>query len=551
MIDLDKLQEEHQKYSQQLIKNKTDIENLTQAIDEQNKKIRQMEIDLRNTILEAIEDRESAEERKLGGRIEMEEIILDLIKKRYEAERDEIIETQNARKDALEEELDQIDELLAARKKLADQEDKMQEIAKLEEQISRITADPTRQKEAMQLREKLAKLREDMAWDTAEEEAKAQKDSIKKQITSIEDYIKYVEDYYEELFRNPQELIAEMQEILTWTDEQIIEWLKSNEESYATSTEATQKKMVKDWQSTLDDMRDAIRTHWDEVEQIIAGGADNIINFLTTYSQKYREAGKLQAEAYVDEWKQQLRDLENAYKQVQANISSYDYVTTTKVNSSGGSGGGGGGGGSGGGVGTGTTYGPDAAAGKTVEAAGKKSEKYAFKFLDANGKWVTAPASPNQQTALNNAKHAALSYWSAQPPTAQSMRAMADINSAIIGSLGNYIKKYAHGGLSTSTGLAWLDGTQSRPERILSAHQTELFEDMISTLHAIRSLRMNTNFASPKLADRSMLPNIENITVNVASLDSNADYEDAAEKMMNAFYEKVSRGRAVGGIQSW
>lgn len=549
MIDLDKLQEEHQKYSKTLIQNRTDVENLTDAIKKQYDKIRQMEIDLRNTILEAIEDREAANERMLSGRIAMEEEIMDRIKKRYEAERDQIIETQNARKSALEDEIDQIDELLAQRKKLAEQDDKMKEIAELEAQIMRISADPTRQKEALQLRQKLAKLREDMAWDAADAEAQAQKDSIKKQITSIEDYIQYVQDYYEDLFKHPQKLIEEMQEILTWTDDQIIAWLKKNTENYYDQTEAVQRKMVNEWQETLDDMRDTIRTHWEEVETIIAGGADNIINFLTTYSQKYREAGKLQAEAYVDEWKQQLKDLENAYKQVNANIQSYDYVKTTKVDSGSGGGGGSSGGGSGGSGGASASV-SAAAKGAVAGALASAKKEYRFGWRNASGVWTPALASTNIATALSNAKRAALAYWTSMGGPNMA-RVMEDINSATYNSLGNYLKKYKAGGMNTTTGLAWLDGTKSRPERILSSYQTELFEDMINTLHQIRSVSTGGIMSAPKLAAGSMLPNIDTINITVEQLNSDTDYDDAAERLVGAFYKKVARTRPVGGIQGW
>ena len=543
MIDLDKLQEEHQKYSKTLIQNRTDVENLTDAIKKQYDKIRQMEIDLRNTILEAIEDREAANERMLSGRIAMEDEIMDRIKKRYEAERDQIIETQNARKSALEDEINQIDELLEQRKKLAEQEDKMQEIAELETQIARISADPTRQKEALQLRQKLAKLREDMAWDTAEAEAQAQKDSIKKQITSIEDYIQYVQDYYEDLFKHPQKLIEEMQEILTWTDDQIIAWLKKNTENYYDQTEAVQRKMVNEWQETLDDMRDTIRTHWEEVETIIAGGADNIINFLTTYSQKYREAGKLQAEAYVDEWKQQLKDLENAYKQVNANIQSYDYVKTTKVDS-----GSGGGGGSSGGSG--------GSSGSSKTVATPKKTYYRWEYANTSGGWVTSTKNVVNQSAFDGAKKRAMEYWSKYGGNMAPI-ILQQIAAATMTKPGKYLRpgtplyEYKTGGMSMTTGLAWLDGTKSRPERILSSYQTELFEDMINTLHQIRSVSTGGIMSAPKLAAGSMLPNIDTINITVEQLNSDTDYDDAAERLVGAFYKKVARTRPVGGIQGW
>lgn len=549
-LDLNELQEKHQEYSKELIQNKTDVVNLTNAIKEQNDTIRQMEIDLRNTVLSAIEDREAAEERMLDGRIATENEILGLIKRRYERERDEILETQKTKKSALQEELQQIDELLAARKKLAEEEDKMQRVAELEEKIARISADPTRQKEAMKLREDLADLREEIAWDAAEKEAEAQKDSIEQQITSIDEYVEYVQNYYEDLFKHPQKLIEEMRTIITGTDEEIIAWLKANSEDYAEATEATQTKMVNDWQSMLDDMNDAIRTYWEEVETIVQSGSDNIIDFLMKHSQSYREAGKLQAEAYVDEWRKQLDDLEAAYRKVNGGIQSYNYTTTSTSTS-----GGGGGGGSGSGSGSGG--GGNATGTSTTLTAQQKAlnNRYQYEYRDTQGNWVLAPSAVTDERALLAAKTRALAYW--QNETDMSNKAaLTKIPRATTDNPGFYfrkvdVKRFSLGGMNTTTGLAFLDGTMSRPERILSAYQTELFEDMLQTLHAIRTVRISPMSGAPSWSGAGALPNIDNVTVNVANLDSATDIADAAEKLMNEFYKKISRARPVGGIQGW
>ncbi len=52
--ELDELQKQHQDYSKELLQNQTDMESLTKAIKEQYDAIREMEIDLRNTIHDAI-----------------------------------------------------------------------------------------------------------------------------------------------------------------------------------------------------------------------------------------------------------------------------------------------------------------------------------------------------------------------------------------------------------------------------------------------------------------------------------------------------------------
>lgn len=537
MTDLAELESEHQAYSKELIENKTDVENLTKAVKEQKTTIRDMEIGLRETILKAIEDREEREERMLEGRIEMEEEIMDLLRKRYEAERDELLETQRMKRDALEEEISQIDELLEARKKLADEEDKLREVAELEAQIARISADPTRQKEAVKLQQELNDLREELAWDAAEKEAEAQKESLEQQITSIDDYIEYVEQYYEDLFNNPKKLIEEMRAIIAGTDAEIMEWLNANSEEYQTATEAVQEQMEAGWQQTLDDMNGTVRTHWEEVEEIIAGGADRILEFLKEHSADYKEAGKLQAEAYVDEWKKQLDDLEAAYRKVAEGINSYDYQ-----------GGSGDGGSSGGGGGSSGGY--SGSSGDGSAAAKPKYHKYEYK--DADGNWVTAEhKNVIKESAYEATKDEAIENWSANGVMAGVITRR--LRGSTVDNPGNYIRylgQFKKGGMAYHTGPAWLDGTTTDPERILSPYQTKLFEDLIETLHAVRTVNVRSVLtAQPKMSEQNQGLNIEKIDIYVEKLDGDQDYAEAAEKLMNELYRKVSRGRPIGGIQ--
>lgn len=137
----------------------------------------------------------------------------------------------------------------------------------------------------------------------------AQQKSIDDQITSIEDYMEYVRNYYDEMFEHPQKLIAEMESIITQTDEYIIEWLKNNSEEYANVTAARATDMENAWGQMLLDMHGALKLYWDEVESIIEQGDEAIINFLVQNSADYKAAGRLQAQAYVDQWMEMLQKL--------------------------------------------------------------------------------------------------------------------------------------------------------------------------------------------------------------------------------------------------
>lgn len=417
--------------------------------------------------------------------------------------------------------------------------------------MERISADPTRKKEELELRKEIAELRDEMAWDLAEEEVEAQKDAIDQQITSLDDYIEYVESYYEDLFEHPQKLIEEMKNIISKTDEEILAFLKENSEEYAASTEATQQSMVNSWNEMLMDMHGSIETYWDEVEQIIAGGDDAIIEFLKQNSADYKAAGQLQAEAYVDEWKQQLEDLRKAHKEVTDEINNTTY-TVVRPSTGGGSssGGSGGGGGSGSSNSTGTDALRDALAnGHTLGSM--------VNWQSTNGlaNSMVNQGSQSSQTSSENWGYQLTQYSKkyGDPVTGFSTKAEAQAAAkAAVRTLagGKYtVKKYLEGGLADFTGFAWLDGSKTNPERILSPYQTTLFEDLISTLHGIKVSTSSMPSIAFDGTGGGQNITFGDIVINVEKLDEDQDYANVAEQVMEQIMDAMSRGQAVGGIR--
>ena len=514
--DLDLLQKAHQQYSKQLLENVAAVDKLAKEIEDTYEEIRQKRITVENMILEAIEDREELEDRMLQGRIDMEETIMDAIIARYERERDLIIENAELQRDALERESELLDENLAKRKERNEVEKKQQELLEYEQQLVRISADPTHRGEADKLRTKIADLREELAWDTAEAEVEAQKDSIDQQIESLEDYIDYVERYYEDLFAHPKKLIAEVDSILTQTNEDIVAWLKTNDEEYQNSSAAMQQNILQTWEATLVDMRGEIETHWAEVAEIMAQGDDYIINFLMQNSAKYREASATQAESYVAEWKKNLKDLEDSYRQTYEAIRAYSYVpirTGTYGGSSGDSSGGGG--------------------GTSIKGNGT-SKSYDLTYM-YNGSLVTR------------------TYDSASKANAaaSSLKQQASYKQGYVYNVG-VSKGYAAGGIADFTGPAWLDGTPDKPERILSPYQTELFEDLIQSLHSIKTSVSLPSFSMPSmrgdLGDGFVMEG--DVIINVETLSDDEDYEEVATRVMEEIASRMNFGSAVGGIRS-
>lgn len=483
-----------------------------------------MQIELRETIEQAIRDREERNERMLQGTIRVEDEILSVIKARYEKERDAALEAADAKKKALQKEKALISEQLSLRKKLSDEEDKRKNLVELENKLALISADPTRAKEALELQKDIADLRDEIAWDTAENEAKAQQDAIDEQIEDVDDFVDSVKKYYEKLFKNQQSLIAEMKNIIKLSDEEIMAWLAANSEEYKYATEATQQDMRGSWQSMLSDMRGFTKTYWDEVERIIAQGDEAIIEFLKNNSAEYQKAGQLQAGAFVDAWRSQLENLRNAAKEVADEIEQYNYQITQKLSAGGSSGGSGSGSG-----GSGQTEG--ARVYYTIVKSGLTygSQKYS-NYSEASA-------------VLKQLKDDAAEKYKQGKITASAWGAW---NTASV-----RVNRYANGGLVNNTGLAWLDGTATKPERVLSPTQTKLFEEMVSSLQEMKRIGVS----SPILAgiDRQSVAGgytVGDVIVNVEKLETDEDYEKIGRRVMESIMRPLNRSSAIGGIRS-
>ena len=545
-VDLEELNKKHQELTLEYYKSETALKELEQALEDYRMEALEKVTTVQDLILKAIEDREALEESMLEGRIDLENEIMDLLKERYEKERDEILETQEAKREALEEEMDLLDEMLDKRKEAAKMQERETEIAKLEAQIARISADPTRKKEELELRKELAELRDELAWETAENEVEAQKDALEQQIDSIDEYMEYVEKYYDDLFENPKKLIEEMQQIIQGTDEEIMNWLQENSEEFREATEATQESMTNSWQETLNEMRGVTETYWDEVQQIMQGTDEEILAFLKEHNQDFKEASAEQAEIFVSEWKNALEEWRSAYKAATDAVSSYNYAPTVSV--SGGSGGGGGGSAVGG-----------ALAGAAAATAKKTYYRYAYKKY--GGEWVSMGTyDPSEKAAFDRAKQGALNYWQMLANSGQFSQSSVDIIKKLISQAtqtnpGKYIKfsdtkQFKTGGMADFTGLAWLDGTKSRPERILSAYQTELFEDLLETLHAIKMLRVSLpSMSSPEYSSEGYGVNIERIDITTNSLTEDEDFDEITRRVGEAIEAAMMKGSTVGGIR--
>lgn len=575
-VDLDELNEAHQDYSEKLLENRNRLEEIRKELEEFKENARQTTINVQDLIRDTLQAYDESQRDILDSTVSLEDEILEIIKVRYEKEQELAIETAEKKKEALQDEIDKIDELIDARKKLIDAEEKQNEIAELEAKIARIAADPTRQKEMLKLQEELAEKRKDLAWDQYEEEMNAQKDALEKESESLDDYIESVNKYYEELFKNPKKLIAEMKEIISKSDSEIIEWLTKNQEDFASYTENKKKQTIEDWQDMINAMRGVTETYYDQIKEIMSMSDEEIIAWLKKYNVEFQTSTKEQQDAFIYSWKNTLEEWRNAYKNVATDISSYNYQTGNSGSGGGGGGGGSSGGGGGGyggisggstGVGSGAGIGAVAGALAGLNRTSSWRKTAVYKWKDVNGKWhnvsYTANSTKSEADAIDVARANAFKY-AKQYATADWSKVTGFkkvVANAVLKLLGaatakypgtymKFVKAYKEGGLNTTTGFAWLDGTKSRPERILSGYQTELFEDLLSTLHEIRRFNISglSGYKAPSLNGSAGGMNIDSVQINVNRLESDQDYDEMAERVCEVIKEKMVQTMPVGGL---
>lgn len=106
------------------------------------------------------------------------------------------------------------------------------------------------------------------------------------------------------------------------------------------------------------------------------------------------------------------------------------------------------------------------------------------------------------------------------------------------------VKAYKTGGLADETGMAWLDGTKSKPEMVLNARDTQAF---LALTEALRQAKVNMPSVSSMFAGSAQAGNTFNGGINFNVLiDHVDDYNDLVSKMQHdPKFEKVVQAMTI------
>ena len=143
----------------------------------------------------------------------------------------------------------------------------------------------------------------------------------------------------------------------------------------------------------------------------------------------------------------------------------------------------------------------------------------------------TLKAAINSISSAQSRNSDSSAYWSRQKDLQHQV--VNDLSTA--GALSEKLKfkRYATGGLNTSSGPAWLDGTSSKPEYVLNALQTEAFLKLADVLPNIFN---NSGTTTNNLGTNMYL----DFTINVDSLSNDYDVDQLVDRVKEDIYNAAS-----------
>lgn len=228
-------------------------------------------------------------------------------------------------------------------------------------------------------------------------------------------------------------------------------------------------------QTKLDNME----LYWAEVENIISQGADNILSFLTSYSDEYLDVSKIQQEDYLTSWKFTIdaaltyaQDMQKKFDEViykaqeatkYGNTSATGGLDVAKPSGSSG------GGGSSSSSGSGSSGNKNSSSSSSKTPVTDEVDVVSGAAPSAHG-WYYQINLNGKSTGIRGGPYKTREKAQSEGASAAKSKGYGYKYST---------KYYLNGGLADYTGYAWVDGTKARPEAFLDADDTKLLANFI------------------------------------------------------------------------
>lgn len=279
-------------------------------------------------------------------------------------------------------------------------------------------------------------------------------------------------------------------------------------------------------QTKLDNME----LYWAEVENIISQGADNILSFLTSYSDEYLDVSKIQQEDYLTTWKFTIdaaltyaQDMQKQFDEViykaqeaakYGNTSATGGLDVAKPS------------GSNGGGGSSNSSG----SGSSGSSGNKNNSSSSSKTPVTDEVDVVSGAAPSAHGWYYQINLNGKSTGIRGGPYKTREKAQSEGASAAKSKGHGYkysTKYYLNGGLADYTGYAWVDGTKARPEAFLDADDTKLLANFIDYAKKSEPIPATTINSAKSNIQSGNNVNINSVDITIESgvIEDKADAE--------------------------
>ena len=503
-----------------IMKYEEEIESANNAIEDNNRKLKENQqaiyktrTDLEDMVRSEADTREKTRRDMLSATVSMEETILEAIRKRYQDEWDLIKRDIDRKRNALEEEKNLINERLQARKDAEQEAEKYEQLAEYQRQLAYVSMDPTRTKDALELQHKIDELQKELAWTAAEREAQAQQEAIDDQIEAYDQFMQIGDEDLAAYLEDANNFAAQVKDLLEGTQDELMAWLKANVDEYKLALDEQQQNMVESWTDTWKAMMHITET-WAELIVEILTGKDSFMEYMKQ-SDEYLLATEEMRPQLEYKWEQMWEDYINA-RITGATYSHSDDWTSygTSGSSSSGSGSG---------------------ANNAVTQAAQTKHGYSYVI---QGYTFAKDGFATKDEAVNAAIHEMANIDFA---TLFDDPSLKYAGAALRAEGYRTLKAYEQGGLANYTGLAWVDGTKTRPEAFLSADDTKLMRGFLNAAKYVSVCATMTTMPD-EMFNGSNSQNIEavNITINEATINDDMDIQELAEKIGDSFIKELS-----------
>lgn len=479
--------EQIQKIEEEIAKTENAINSTSNAIKENQEAIRKVKMNLENALNNEMKKRIQEEKEQLSATVNLQKSILDTIKKRYQDEWKLIKQDLEKKKKALQEEKSLIQERMKARKEAEQTEDKQSQLAELQKQLAIIEADPTRTREAKELRKQIEDLQKEISDNLADNIANAEQKRLDDIINGISDYVTNHEQDLNEYLQDNTNFQEILDNVLSGAEEDYLKYMQENDETYKNATAEQKKLMEQGWHDTWLKMRGDVENYWQEVlhytdinEENQAQIRKEFINYMKQGSE-YQNASATKQKSLLYEWGKMFDD----------------YVASLKKDEN-----------------AGKPETTDTGEGGSDVITGTK-----IQALFDDLKNSTLKTSVDGKVTLDD----------------KYTKALSAIANSITGT-----NQYLHGGIVDFTGIAKVDGTPGRPEAFLDAVDTANVRAMVDQLNYMKTHPVISQVPAGSFVNNNTTVGDVYVTINEAEISSDQDIEALAKKVGQSFTRQLS-----------